>query len=85
LTLDNRIMVLDYTTNGGIFMPANARVWFDGPVFDNGFDYDLAPDGRRFAVLSMPHTNTAETSSAHVTFLLNFFDELRRRIPTGGK
>ena len=85
LTLDNHIMVLDYTTNRDVFVPASPRVWFDEPVFDNGFDYDLAPDGKRFAVLSMPHTNTAERSSAQVTFLLNFFDELRRRIPPGGK
>jgi serine/threonine-protein kinase len=85
LTLDNHIMVLDYTTNRDMFVPASPRVWFDEPVFAKGFDLDLALDGIRFAVLSMPHTNTAERSSAHVTFLLNFFDELRRRIPPGGK
>jgi len=42
---------------------------------------DLAPDGKRFAVLALPETGHGEKSSVHVVFLQNFFDELRRRIP----
>jgi hypothetical protein len=47
-------------------------------------DLDLAPDGQRF-VEARPRADAARepTSSVHVTFLLNFFDEVRRRIPTG--
>ena len=41
---------------------------------------DLAPDGTRFAIL--PRDVVApETGSVHATFLLNFFDELHRRLP----
>ena len=41
----------------------------------------LAPDGKRFAVLPMPEAAGTEKGTVHVTFLLNFLDELRRRIP----
>jgi hypothetical protein len=42
---------------------------------------DLAPDGKRFAVFAAPEPAAGEMGSVHVTFLLNFFDELKRRIP----
>jgi hypothetical protein len=42
---------------------------------------DLAPDGKRFAVLALPETPPGEKGTVHVTMLLNFFDELKRRIP----
>jgi len=43
------------------------------------------PDGKRFAVLTLPETAAGEKGSVHVTMLLNFFDELKRRIPPSGK
>jgi serine/threonine-protein kinase len=85
LTLDDQIMVLDYTTNGQSFVPGRPRTWFAKPIFEKGFDLDLAPDGTRFAVLAIADTKPADPGSAHVTFLLNFFDELRRRVPVSGK
>jgi hypothetical protein len=45
----------------------------------------LAPDGKRFAVLPMPEGAGFEKGSVHVTFLLNFLDELRHRTETSGK
>ena len=39
------------------------------------------PDGKRFAVFSLPETTPGEKGSLHVTMPLNFFDELKRRIP----
>jgi hypothetical protein len=42
---------------------------------------DLAPDGKRFAVLMSPQAEPR--SPTEVTFLLNFFDELRRKVPSG--
>ena len=58
------------------------RVWSDQQLHDvNGFlNYDLAPDGKRFAIF--PELKAPEEKvSIHMTFLLNFFDELRRRAP----
>jgi hypothetical protein len=51
----------------------------------NDFEgFDLAPDGKRFVVVQRPKSQ--EDSSSHkVVFVLNFFDELRRRVPAGIK
>lgn len=38
--------------------------------------WDVAPDGKRFAVFP-EDPKVAETGSVHATFLLNFFDYLR--------
>jgi hypothetical protein len=40
----------------------------------------LAPDCERFTVSTAPES-TAEKGPVHVTFLLDFFDELKRRAP----
>jgi serine/threonine-protein kinase len=82
-TADNRIMVVDYSVEGGSFIPGKPRLWSDRQLFSVGTsNLDLAPDGKRFAVLHFPETSKA---SPRVVFLFNFFDELRRRIPEGGK
>ncbi len=47
------------------------------------YTFDLAPDGKRFAVI-LYADGTAEPVT-QLTVLLNFFDELRRRVPTGAK
>jgi len=58
-------------------------LWSDRQLFYSGLsNLDLARDGKRFAVLALPETAPGERGSVHVTMLLNFFDELRRRIPT---
>ena len=44
-------------------------------------DYDLAPDGKRLAAILADSND--EKPPTHLTFLLNFFDELRRRAPVG--
>jgi Tol biopolymer transport system component len=80
--LDNRIMVADYDGKGEAFSASKPRVWSDRQLQDVGTtpNYDLAPDGTRFAVF--PNQNPAEEKgNVHMTFLLNFFDELRRRAP----
>jgi hypothetical protein len=45
---------------------------------------DLSPDDKRFAVAPYPDGAAGSKPFAHVTVLLNFFDELRRRVPAGG-
>jgi len=74
--------VVDYTVNGDSFVPGKPRLWSDKQIFYAGMsNLDLAPDGKRFAVFPMPEAAGPEKGSVHVTFLLNFLDELRRRIP----
>ena len=44
-------------------------------------NFDLSPDGKRIAAL-MPADKAEDPGVAsHVTFLLNLFDELERRVP----
>jgi hypothetical protein len=83
-TLDNRIVEAGYTVKGDTFVASKPRVWSDqrlyAPTADQNFD--LFPDGSRIAAV-IPLTTEQGGGSVHVTFLLNFFDELRRRVPVG--
>ncbi len=87
LTPDWRIMVLDYAVNGGSFVPGKPEMWSPRSLVYVGgiYPYDIAPDGKRFAVVldtAAPEEEQRRTESVMV--LLNFFDELRRKVP-GGK
>jgi hypothetical protein len=42
---------------------------------------DLAPDGKRFVVFSLPEAASDAKGSVHVTVLENFFDWVRKRLP----
>jgi len=84
---DNRtIMVAGYTTRGDAFVSGKPRVWSQHPLLDLGSPpvgaYGLAPDGKRFAVVLNADGTADPKPVTHLTFLLNFFDELRRRVPT---
>ena len=75
-------MAVDYTVDGATFVPGKPRLWSDRQLFYPGIsNLDLAPDGKRFAVLALPEVAPGAKGSVHVTVLLNFFDELKRRIP----
>jgi Protein kinase domain/WD40-like Beta Propeller Repeat len=83
LALDNRIMSARYTAQGDSFVPEKPTVAASMQVYSpnaSSWSFDVAPDGQRFAVLAPPNSVGGTTKSVHVTFLLNFFDELRRRI-----
>jgi Tol biopolymer transport system component/predicted Ser/Thr protein kinase len=81
------IMVADYTVTGDAFTPGKPRLWSPHSVLLNygggPFQpYALAPDGKRFAVMLYPDGTTERHTPLLLTFLLNFADELRRRVPT---
>jgi len=79
---DGRIMVTDYTVQADSFTATKPRVWSERPVLLPNFIrvLDLHPDGKRFAVFPRPEM-TESKGNLHVTFLLNFSDELHRRAP----
>jgi Tol biopolymer transport system component len=83
---DNRIMVASYTASEHAFVPEKPRQWSPAPLFrptNNAlWDLDIAPDGRRFVVLAPPESKSQEPATVHATIILNFFDELRRRLPS---
>jgi hypothetical protein len=77
-----RIMVAEYSVKGDSFSTTPARVWSDRRLLFIGIlpPFDLAPDGKRIIGFPRPESEQ-ENAATHVTFLLNFFDELRRRVP----
>lgn len=76
-----RIMVASYT-DAGTFSPGASRQWSETAIqfMDHYPPLDLAPDGKRFVVFLAPESASGSTT-VHVNFLLNFFDELKRRVP----
>jgi hypothetical protein len=82
---DHRIMVTDYQTNGETFEAAKPRLWSDRQLhYPSALNYDLAPDGKRFAIFPELSAPTEDAGTLHINFLENFFDDLRRKAP-GGK
>jgi predicted amidohydrolase len=84
-SVDNRIMVADFTTTGRSFSPGKPHVWSDRQIRQVGvaLSFAVAPDGKHFAVFPMAEATADDKGPGHVTFLLNFFDELRRKVPVG--
>jgi Tol biopolymer transport system component len=83
--LDNHIMVAAYTVKGDSFVADKPRVWSVKPIGGTvGLkNVDLAPDGKRIVALMPVETAEAQKAQSHVTFLMNFSDELRRKVPVG--
>ncbi|MBK5292558.1 MAG: serine/threonine-protein kinase, partial [Acidobacteriia bacterium] len=81
---DSRLMAAPYSVNGGAFVPGKPRLWSERRfvMLTPFFNFDLHPDGKRFAVLM--GTDAEEKPRSQVTFLFNFLDELKRRVPPGG-
>jgi serine/threonine-protein kinase len=81
---DNQIMIADYSVKADSFQPGKPRTWNEKGFVNAGSieNYGVAPDGR--IVAPMPaEQSEAKRARSHVIFLLNFFDELRRRVPAG--
>ena len=82
-TLDGRIMVVEYAAGGGTFSAGTPHPWSTTPVFVTGpyQNLDLAPDGKRFLTISGESAVFGDSASLHAVFVVNFFDELKRRLP----
>ena len=86
-TEDSKIMVVTYTASGDSFRADKPQLWSPGQFADlgtTGYAFDLHPDGKRFAVLKVPGTEEAAAVNK-VIIVQNWFDELKRRLPTGTK
>jgi serine/threonine protein kinase len=82
----DQIMKVSYTAKGDTFVAEKPRVWIDKL---GGTRWDLAPDGKRVVVIvpaesagkSAGESKDAPKPEHEVVFLINFLDELRRRVP----
>jgi serine/threonine-protein kinase len=79
---DGRVMAAAYTAKGSSFAAGKPRVWAETRIRASGWgpNYDITPDGKRLAAI-VADDSTGGKLPTHLTFLLNFFDELRRKAP----
>jgi Tol biopolymer transport system component len=91
VTTDNHVMVVDYTVEGDVFHATKPRSWADEqighPADPNApfRSFDLAPDGKRIIAFAPDEEPKGARVNLHVTMLVNWFDEVRRRLPVSGK
>jgi len=87
LTPDWRIMFVDYAVAAGSFAAGKPQMWSQKNLEFLGvnYPYDLAPDGKRFAVVVNPGeaADQEQKRTDSVTILLHFFDELGLKMPVG--
>jgi dipeptidyl aminopeptidase/acylaminoacyl peptidase len=82
----DQLMAASYAVKGDTFVAEKPRVWIAKLGGAAGYAmWDLAPDGKRVAVLAPAESAEAPKQDHEVVFLENFFDELRRRVPVGAK
>jgi hypothetical protein len=81
----NKMMAVDVATQP-TFAGGKPRVLFEGPyvptpaTFPN---YDVSPDGQRFLMLKPSEQDQAAQTQINV--VLNWFEELKQKVPTGTK
>jgi len=74
------LMVASYRARGDRFRPDEPRVYSKTIVgFGSTRSYDPGPDEKQ--VVGLAAADSAQGAHDRVVFLLNFFDELRRRVP----
>jgi eukaryotic-like serine/threonine-protein kinase len=87
-TGDNKLMAATYATSGDSFHSDKPQLWSPGQFTEAAgssaytLNFDLHPDGKRFAVLKVGGTGEAPKVDK-VSLIFNFFDELRRKVPSG--
>jgi len=79
----DQLMTVSYSVNGPTFIAEKPRVWIASLSGTSGFDWDLAPDGKRVVALIPEGMAKAPPPEHEIVMLQNFADELRRRVPLG--
>ena len=81
----NKMMAVDIS-NQPSFVAGKPRMLFEGPYLPTPLtnpNYDVSPDGQRFLMLK-PVEQTQEAPT-QINVVLNWFEELKRRVPTATK
>ena len=80
---DGHLMAAPYASAGDVFKPGAPRQWSSRAVSPllSIRNYDVMPDGKRVVALLLPDAQERTQAPAQVTVMLNFFDELRRKLP----
>jgi len=80
-------MVATYSASGDSFHADKPQLWSAGQFTDLGVfpNFDVHPDGKRFAVLKATDTDSQSGPNNKVSFIFNFFEVLRRKFATEDK
>jgi len=81
----DKMMAVDITTQPG-FAAGNPRMLFEGqyvPTPGTVPNYDVSPDGERFLMLKS--TDREQAAPTQINVVLNWFEELKQKVPTGKK
>jgi hypothetical protein len=73
-------MKANYMAKGDTFVNEKPSLWIDKVAPGNGA-WDMAPDGKRVAVILPADTPETPKQDHEVVILFNFLDELRRKVP----
>jgi hypothetical protein len=79
------LMEVAYSEQKGAFVAEKPRAWSSKSGLSMASDFAMTQDGMRAIAVVEPEVPSVQDRNVQVTFLLNFFDELRRRAPAAGK
>jgi Tol biopolymer transport system component/tRNA A-37 threonylcarbamoyl transferase component Bud32 len=83
--IGDKMMAVDITTHPG-FTAGKPRTLFEGqyvPTPATFPNYDVSSDGQRFLMLK--RVEQAEAAPTRINVVLNWFEELKQKVPTGKK
>jgi eukaryotic-like serine/threonine-protein kinase len=81
----NRMMAVDIATQPG-FAAGKPRMLFEGPYMPTPGttpNYEVSRDGQRFLMLKP--SEQAQAAPTQINVVLNWFEELKQKVPTGKK
>ena len=86
LSKSGRIVAASYSLNGDALEFSRPREWTSRRLITEGslLPFTIAPDGKRIAALTAPEVEGGQTPPRRVTFLLNFADEVKRKLAAAG-
>ena len=81
----DKMMAVNIATQPS-FVVSKPKVLFEGqyvPTSPTSLTYDVSPDGQRFLMLKP--SESAEVAPTQIDVVLNWFEELKQKVPTGKK
>ncbi|MDA2939052.1 hypothetical protein MYX75_12425, partial [Acidobacteria bacterium AH-259-A15] len=65
------------------FRPGSPEILFTGRYSGRGRNYDISPDGQRFLMIKRGRQTEEASAPTQLIVVLNWFEELKRLVPTG--
>jgi serine/threonine-protein kinase len=80
---DKTMMAVAVSAEGSSFSADKPRKLFEAAsgLYTSGWHFDVAPDGQRFVMVKSVEEEK-KTDRTHLTFVFNWFEELKAKVPT---